>query len=67
MEALGGLLMFACFRGFIVYIWTLQWVLRTCAPENRTMSPSLVRLQVVPFFGTVWQFFVVRAIGYFSG
>jgi hypothetical protein len=63
VEALGALCMFAAYAAFIVYVWTLQWVLRTCAPENRTMSPSLVWLQVVPLFGTIWQFFVVRAIG----
>ena len=55
--------MFACFVAFIVYVCTLQWALGTCAPQNRTMRPALVWLQVVPLLGTIWQFFVVRALG----
>lgn len=62
MELYGDVLAFGCFVALMAYVWTLQWVLRTCAPQNRTMRPALVWLQVMPFLGTIWQFFVIRAI-----
>jgi hypothetical protein len=46
----------------IFFLLTLQRALSKCSPINRTMSPGLVWLQIIPFFGFIWQFFVVFAI-----
>jgi hypothetical protein len=52
----------ATFLSFIAYLRSQQQALRRCAPRNRTMTPALVWLQIVPVFGFIWQFFVVRAL-----
>jgi hypothetical protein len=46
----------------IFFILTQQRALSKCAPANRTMSPGLVWLQIIPFFNFIWQFFVVIAL-----
>jgi hypothetical protein len=46
----------------IFFLITLQRALTKCSPANRTMTPGLVWLQMIPFFGLIWQFFVVIAI-----
>ena len=46
----------------IFYLLTLQRALEKCAPYNRSMSPGLVWLQIIPFFNIIWQFFVVTAV-----
>lgn len=61
----GGILMIA-FIAFaimllpmIFYLLTLQKALNRCSPENRAMAPAMVWLNIIPFFGIVWHFFVV--------
>jgi len=46
----------------VFFLLTLQRALSKCSPANRTMSPGLVWLQIIPFFGLIWQFFVVFAV-----
>lgn len=46
----------------VFYLLTLQRALEKCAPHNRSMSPGLVWLQLIPFFNIIWQFFVVSAV-----
>jgi ribosomal protein L40E len=46
----------------IFFFITQQKALTKCSPGNRTMSPGLVWLQIIPVFGFVWQFFVVIAL-----
>jgi hypothetical protein len=46
----------------IFFLITQQNTLKTIQPENRTMSPGEVWLQLIPLFGLVWQFFVVIRI-----
>jgi len=46
----------------VFFLLTLQRALSKCSPANRTMSPGLVWLQIIPFFGFIWQFFVVFAV-----
>ena len=66
----GGVLQFALFFGFmalflipcIFFLITQQNTLKAIQPENRTMSPGEVWLQLIPLFGIVWQFFVVTRI-----
>ncbi|MDM8000661.1 MAG: hypothetical protein QUS33_11910 [Dehalococcoidia bacterium] len=43
----------------IFYCLTLQKALSRCAPQNRTLSPGLVWLYLVPLFNLVWHFFIV--------
>ena len=46
----------------IFFLITQQNTLKAIQPENRTMSPGEVWLQLIPLFGIVWQFFVVTRI-----
>lgn len=43
----------------IFCLCSLQKALGRCAPHNRLMQPGLVWLMLIPFFGIIWQFFVV--------
>jgi hypothetical protein len=71
MNAFVGLsfigMFFVLFAVFIVpvvfYLLTLMRALEKCSPENRSQSPGLVWLEVIPFLGLVWQFVNVLAIG----
>ena len=47
----------------VFYLLALQAALQRCLPQNRTMAPGLVWLQLIPLFVLVWQFFVVIALG----
>ena len=66
----GGVLQFTLVFGFlalilipyIFFLITQQNTLKAIQPENRTMSPGEVWLQLIPLFGLVWQFFVVTRI-----
>ena len=44
------------------FLWTLHRTLQRCAPENRTLSPGLVWLSLIPLFGYFWQFVIVSRI-----
>ena len=46
----------------VFFVLTQQNTLRTVRKENRRMLPGLVWLQFIPFFGQIWQFFVVIRI-----
>jgi hypothetical protein len=46
----------------VFFILTQQRALSKCSPANRTMSPGLAWLQIIPVFGFIWQFFVVSAL-----
>ena len=46
----------------VFFLLTQQRALSKCSPANRTMTPGLVWLQIIPFFGFIWQFFVVLAL-----
>ena len=48
--------------GGILFLLAQQRILQAISPENREMSPGSVWLQCIPFFGMVWQFFVVTRI-----
>lgn len=57
------LILFACFLiPAILFLLTQQNTLRAIGNGNRLMDPWLVWLQLIPFFGQVWQFFVVARI-----
>jgi hypothetical protein len=43
----------------IFYCLTLSKALNRCAPQNRTLSPGLVWLYLIPVFNLVWHFFIV--------
>jgi hypothetical protein len=46
----------------IFFLVTQQNVLKAIQPQNRTMSPGEVWLQLIPLFNFVWQFIVVSRI-----
>lgn len=46
----------------VFFLLTVRGALLACATESRRMEPDLVWLQLIPFFGLVWQFFVVTAV-----
>jgi hypothetical protein len=47
---------------FCLYFMTLSRALGKCSPESRTMQPGMVWLALIPFFGFIWNFFVVLAL-----
>ncbi len=47
----------------IFYLLALQHALERCSCANRTMTPGLVWLLLVPLFQEVWAFLVVIALG----
>jgi hypothetical protein len=46
----------------IFFLLTQFNTLRYIRPENRRMQPGWVWLQLIPFFGQIWQFVVVTRI-----
>ena len=46
----------------IFYLLTLQTVLSRCSPENRTLSPGLVWLGLIPLFNLIWNFVLVIGV-----
>src|SRR5687767_10593654 len=47
---------------YILFILTQQETLKAIRPENRTMPPGEVWLQLIPIFNLFWHFVVVRNI-----
>jgi hypothetical protein len=43
----------------IFFILTLRKALMRCSEENRTMSPGLLWLNLIPLFSLIWNFFIV--------
>lgn len=46
----------------ILFLLTQYNTLKAIQPQNRTMSPGEVWLQLIPLFNLVWQFIVVQRI-----
>lgn len=46
----------------IVYFLTLQNTLKAIRPINRKMEPGQVWLGLIPLFGLVWHFIIIRKI-----
>jgi hypothetical protein len=44
----------------IFYFLTLQNTLKVIQPKNRKMEPGQVWLGLIPIFGIVWHFFIIR-------
>lgn len=51
-----------CLVPAIFFLITQQNTLKAIQPQNRSMSPGEVWLQLIPLFGIVWQFIVVSRI-----
>ncbi len=43
----------------VFYLRTIQNTLLEVSVEHRRMKPNLVWLQLIPFFGFIWQFIIV--------
>lgn len=56
--AFGFMVYMAFFVVIIVYLVMLQVALNRCDRENRTLSPGMVWLMLIPFVGLGWQFYV---------
>ena len=64
----GMMLVFVC--GFVIvalvvlilFLLTLQRTLAKCSPQNRTMEPGMVWLNLIPCFNIVWQFVTVNRV-----
>jgi len=56
------LLLFAFLIPVIFFFLTQQRTLSLIRPANRRMRPGQIWLQLIPFFGMVWQFIVVTRI-----
>jgi ACS family hexuronate transporter-like MFS transporter len=46
----------------VLFLLALQRALERCAPQNRTLSPGLVWLSMIPLFNIVWQFILINRI-----
>jgi protein-S-isoprenylcysteine O-methyltransferase Ste14 len=46
----------------IFFLLTLSKALKRCRPENRTMEPGMVWLNLIPVFSTFWIFLTVNRI-----
>lgn len=46
----------------IFFILTLQKAILRCSPENRTITPGMVWLMLIPLFNLVWDFILVKEI-----
>jgi hypothetical protein len=46
----------------VMYLLTLQNVLKQVSPENQKMPPGQVWLNLIPLFNLVWQFIIVNRI-----
>ncbi|MBM3983993.1 MAG: hypothetical protein FJ304_27735 [Planctomycetes bacterium] len=44
---------------YIFFLLTLQKALSRCRPQNRTMEPGMVWLNLIPLFNIVWHFITV--------
>jgi hypothetical protein len=66
MDLLVANLQFLVFFAFVIpvifFLLTQQRTLTAIRPENRKMQPGLVWLQLIPFFGIIFQFWVIRRI-----
>jgi len=62
MRAPSVMLFWFILTALVFYLRTLRGVLQKCAPASRTMTPEKVWLILIPFFGLIWQFIVVRKI-----
>ena len=47
----------------IFFALTLQKAILRCAPENRTITPGMAWLILIPLFNLVWNFILVKEIG----
>jgi hypothetical protein len=56
-----GLVIFLLIR--IFFLLTCKKALTQCSEENRTMSPGLIWLALIPGFNLIWDFFVVINLG----
>src|SRR4051794_22463504 len=48
--------------GSVPLLLTLQWTLQRCRVANRTLSPGLVWLNLIPVLGVAWTFHTVACV-----
>src|ERR1039457_3924679 len=62
IRIVAGLLALLCLIPLFLYLSMLSRTLRKCSPASRTMEPGMVWLLLIPFFGLIWNFFIVLAL-----
>ena len=58
-----GLVAFVSLVITVLYHVSLMRAIQACVPDNRTMAPGLVWLNLVPLLNLVWQFVTVVQVG----
>src|SRR5690349_2868548 len=53
---------FILFVPLVLFLLTQYTTLKCIHPDNRSLAPGAVWLQLIPLFGLVWQFIVVTRI-----
>jgi hypothetical protein len=56
------IIVMGCIAIAIVYFLTLQNTLKAIRPQNRKMEPGQVWLGIIPLFGIVWHFIIVKKL-----
>ena len=46
----------------IFFVLSMQKAIRRCSPENRTLTPGMAWLMLIPLFNLVWDFIVVKEV-----
>ncbi len=52
-------ILLVCLSVVVLFLVTLHRMLAKCRPENRTIEPGMVWLNLIPLFFLVWQFITV--------
>lgn len=56
------ILLVAFLIAWVLFLLTQQNTLRRITRQNRRLRPGMVWLQLIPFLGQIWQFFVIVRI-----
>ena len=62
MAALQFLFLLLLIVPVVLFLVTQQNTLKSIHPQNRSMQPGEVWLQLIPLFGLIWQFVVVSRL-----
>ncbi len=66
--SLAGIFMFVmiCMGAVLIpevfFILSMRKAILRCAPENRTMTPGMTWLMLIPLFNLVWDFILVKEV-----
>jgi cell division protein FtsW (lipid II flippase) len=61
-EALGLVILLGLVFLFIFYLLSLRKTMKAIRPENRTITPGMVWILLVPYFQIILQFWITKAM-----